>query len=140
MRHAGHVLHTSMSPCIATSTPRITTIAFWLTRKPGFYRKQLHGSASQPQRFSDSKLPHSDTLTAIHRANLILPKVLPPAKSSVWMKLLRTSGDILSGAAVRGHRIAGEFLRSRPTLQVSYVHPIFTPQCLVWMIFADPIN
>lgn len=71
-------------------------------------------SDGQLKRFSNSKLPHCDTLTAIHRANLILPKVLPRAKSSAWVKLLRISGDILSGAVARRRRIAGEFLQNKP--------------------------
>lgn len=97
-----------MPPCTGTSTPRISTSGLWLTRKPG---RRLNVLANQ------QLIPHSDTLTAIHRTNVILPKILPPATSSVWEKFLRTSANIQSGAAARRHRIAGQFLSTKYSSQ-----------------------
>ena len=135
-----------MPSCISTPILCIVSNAFWLTRRLRSHNGRPYRSANQQQRFNHSTLPHSDVLDASHRTNLVLPKILPPEALPAWRKLLYTSGDTVSAAAIRRRRIAGQFCAVQTALLnlISYhtvlgLDDLCRPHELTSALLDDPL-
>lgn len=95
-----------MPPCIVRAlhlaAPQIRS--YTILGRPGV-GERLYASANVSDRFQQAE--RMDILTALHRANAILPKVLPPSMVAGWSTLIGSWSGVLSGTIVRKVRIAG---------------------------------